>query len=237
VETIFARPEENPGRLDHGVFGWKVKDGMKSYGWFKLLKAQKGAAHKHDDPRILEKFCRDMMEKPQDWSDADMFGYFYGLIGTHAEDKLAEEYTKDYVDETPRTTVLTVPANWSTGERNEIRSIARDCGGLRNQPGDKFIVVSEPEAAAAATILEAVEKDGRRCVFKVLYACHGRDVADTVQNGESTIVLDQGGGTIDVKGLVILRTSPLKLGEACVGQGKSTPVHLNEDFDIFLSKL
>jgi hypothetical protein len=44
-----------------------------------------------------------------------------------------------------------------------------------------------------------------------------------LQPKTSTIVVDIGGGTTDLKSYTVIRTNPMRLSSACVGKGKMAP--------------
>ncbi|PGH23884.1 hypothetical protein AJ80_02133 [Polytolypa hystricis UAMH7299] len=100
----------------------------------------------------------------------------------------------------PITFVLTGPADWGAEYQYALRSSARVTGiGSREQ--DTVIAIDEPEAAALATF-DAYHNTARKALF---------------QRNTNVIVVDMGGGTVDIITYKITKISPFQVGEACPG--------------------
>jgi hypothetical protein len=92
--------------------------------------------------------------------------------------------------------VITVPAVWSDAAKDATMRAAMKAG-----MGNNLFMVSEPEAAA-------------------IYAIKSIDVQQKLcTTGDSFIVCDGGGGTVDLACYTITSTSPLRLKEAAPGIG------------------
>jgi molecular chaperone DnaK (HSP70) len=111
------------------------------------------------------------------------------------------------VETTPIEWVITVPAIWSPSAESHTRSCARDAG-LEG----KITVISEPEAA-------------------ITFALDTMP-AGSLQKGDTFVMCDAGGGTVDLISYVIDSVTPLKIREVSVGEGgECGNVFLNRIFD------
>lgn len=108
-------------------------------------------------------------------------------------------YKKQWVGESTIDYILTVPAIWSDSAKNIMIQAAEAAGFGAHRNG--FHLISEPEAAAAYT-LKAIQPNN-------------------LNQGDTFVVCDAGGGTVDLISYNILRTShPLEVSESVKGTGK-----------------
>ncbi|KAK3616102.1 hypothetical protein LTR22_027182 [Elasticomyces elasticus] len=130
---------------------------------------------------------------------------------THTKDILGRRYGQQFVASTKLTVVLTVPAVWSDAAKNAT-SKAAEAAGM----GDDIRMISEPEAAAVYT-LQAIQPNH----LKV---------------GHSFVVIDAGGGTVDLISYSIRQLKPLRLEELAKGSGGFCgAAFLNVRFEQFVS--
>lgn len=94
--------------------------------------------------------------------------------------------------------VLTVPANWDERANNIMQSCFRNAGYIINSP-DQLRLVTEPEAAAN------------------YYAREQREYFDW-QTGDHLMIIDAGGGTVDVILYVVRSAQPFIVDEAVRGE-------------------
>ncbi|KAK3116935.1 hypothetical protein LTR53_002158 [Teratosphaeriaceae sp. CCFEE 6253] len=112
----------------------------------------------------------------------------------HTKITLARRYSQQFVDNTKLTLVLTVPAVWSDAAKDATFKAAEAAG-----IGDNLAMISEPEAAAIYTL-------------QALQVKH-------LSIGHNFVVVDAGGGTVDLISYGIRRTTPLRLEELAKGSG------------------
>lgn len=122
---------------------------------------------------------------------------YLSLLGAETLQTLAKRLGPDWIKECELKYVLTVPAIWSERATQRTKRAFQDAMGLR---GTKDItMVSEPEAAAIYE-LQQVEMQ-------------------IVNEGECLMILDAGGGTVDLISYVIRQRHPLVVDEAVPGSG------------------
>ncbi|KAK3616099.1 hypothetical protein LTR22_027179 [Elasticomyces elasticus] len=119
---------------------------------------------------------------------------YLSALFTYAKRELCEWYGEDFVATTKLTVVLTVPAVWSDTAKDATLKAAEAAG-----MGDSLAMVSEPEAAAIYT-LQAMQPKNLRV-------------------GHIFVVIDAGGGTVDLISYRILHVKPLRLEEVAKGSG------------------
>jgi molecular chaperone DnaK (HSP70) len=116
---------------------------------------------------------------------------------------LEKRMTPEVFAATPMICYLTMPAIWSDNAQAATRKAAMGAG-FGSRPSDTIRMISEPEAAAIA----ALKKD---LVPGSVNAC---------KSGDSILVLDCGGGTVDITTYSIHQTYPtIVFDEICVGAG------------------
>ncbi|KAK3721826.1 hypothetical protein LTR37_002992 [Vermiconidia calcicola] len=112
----------------------------------------------------------------------------------HAMVELNKRYTTVFVENTNLQWILTVPAVWSDTAKNATLTAAKKAA-----MGPDIKLISEPEAAAVYT-LQAIQPNH----LKV---------------DDSFIVVDAGGGTVDLISYTIKQARPLRIEEAVEGSG------------------
>jgi hypothetical protein len=111
------------------------------------------------------------------------------------------------LETTPIEWVITVPAIWSPSAESHTLNCAREAG-LEG----KITVISEPEAAITFAL--------------------DTMAAGSLQSGDTFVMCDAGGGTVDLISYVIDSVAPLKIREVSVGAGgECGSVFLNRIFD------
>ncbi|KAF2281477.1 Hsp70 family protein-like protein [Westerdykella ornata] len=121
---------------------------------------------------------------------------YLGQIYKHTMETLTKRYGETFMSMTKVEFVLTVPAVWSDAAKDATLRAAEKAGMGRK--GD-LKLISEPEAAAVYT-LKAIQPN----YLKV---------------GDSFIVCDAGGGTVDLIAYKITQLNPLRVEESAVGTG------------------
>ncbi|KAI7470725.1 actin-like ATPase domain-containing protein [Hortaea werneckii] len=130
----------------------------------------------------------------------------------HTKETLERRYGGLLVSQTPLQVVLTVPAVWSDAAQEATLSAAKDAG-----MGDSITMISEPEAAAVYA-LQAIQPNSLRI-------------------GQNFVVVDAGGGTVDLITYSIKSLNPLRLEEVVRGSGGCCgAAFLNLAFEKFVQK-
>ncbi|PWW76338.1 actin-like ATPase domain-containing protein [Tuber magnatum] len=188
-------------------WGFGIPDKEPRLAWFKLLldPTKYSLANARNSPLTRTKGLMPAGKKPVDVV-ADYLSELYKCTIEHLEKSLG----KDVVEVSPLDFVLTVPAVWSDAAKN-LTLQAAECAGFGRQKSIRLI--SEPEAAAVCCLKE-IEPNN----LKV---------------GDTFIVADCGGGTVDVISYTITRTSPkLEVVECVEGTGAMCgSTVLNERFE------
>lgn len=127
------------------------------------------------------------------------------------------------LDLTPIQFVFTVPAIWGHGAQEATRKAALDAG-FCSRPDDVMTMVSEPEAAAMF-VLSSMSSSKN-------FSQNAAGSLSSLNKGDSFVICDAGGGTVDLISYTVAETSPaLSLREAAVGTGaKCGSSYIDEAF-------
>ncbi|KAI6845763.1 actin-like ATPase domain-containing protein [Hortaea werneckii] len=125
--------------------------------------------------------------------DAAVAEYMTAVFN-HTKEVLVRRYGQGFVSTTKLQIVLTVPAVWSEAAQDATLRAAQAAG-----MGNTIAMISEPEAAAVYA-LQAIQPNH----LKV---------------GQNFIVIDAGGGTVDLITYSIRQLTPLRLEEVVRGSG------------------
>ncbi|KAI0864076.1 hypothetical protein F4860DRAFT_511446 [Xylaria cubensis] len=198
-------------------WGFKIPAGAKTIEWFKLLllndadlqKHMKDSSHLHDARQSLLKLGK---------TPVQLVGEYLRVLWGHVLEQISRAKGKDLINGMPFHVVLTVPAIWTDYARNRMHAAAGLAGIFEHRDAGKTTLsfVSEPEAAAIATMPEL------------------EDRAD-LQVGDSFVVVDAGGGTVDIISYKINTVQPLSVSECVEGEGALCGgTFLDKEFETFL---
>ncbi|KAJ8121865.1 hypothetical protein ONZ43_g1792 [Nemania bipapillata] len=161
-------------------WGFKVPAGVKAIEWFKLLLVSdkdlqshlQGSSHIEVASKSLDMLGKSFIEAVGDYLKA---------LWNHALEQICNAEGQALIDGMPFHVVLTVPAIWNDYSRARMRVAAKCAGILKLRAAGKttLSLVSEPEAAAIATIPELENRED-------------------LQVGDSFVVVDAGGGTVGI---------------------------------------
>ncbi|GAB1742998.1 hypothetical protein NU219Hw_g8696t1 [Hortaea werneckii] len=133
-------------------------------------------------------------------------------IFDHTMEMLQHQYGEGFVSATPQRIILTVPAVWSDAAKDATLKAAKAAG-----MGDNIITISEPDAAAVYA-LQSIQ-------------------SNNLSVGQNFVVVDAGGGTVDLITYAIRQLTPLRLEEVVPGTGKCCgAVFLNMAFEKWVKK-
>ncbi|KAK3683355.1 hypothetical protein B0T22DRAFT_246203 [Podospora appendiculata] len=124
---------------------------------------------------------------------------YMSALGDHLMYTIREKLGESVVKTTPLEFVVTVPAIWSDLAKEKTKKACQEATGL-SATKSPIHLISEPEAAA-------------------IYALHGLD-PHGLKIGESFVICDAGGGTVDLISYTITNLKPiLEVQEATPGTG------------------
>ena len=122
---------------------------------------------------------------------------YLSLLGAEVLVTLNSHLGPDFIKDYELKYVLTVPAIWSERATQRTKRAFQDAMNLRGS--QNITVISEPEAAAISELQ--------------------RSKARIANEGECFMILDAGGGTVDLISYVIRQLHPLVVDEAVPGSG------------------
>ena len=176
-------------------WGFQIDEDGERHRWFKL---GLDPSQTRRDWKPESKYADPMDFLPKDdiATEKLVTGYLTALR-KHAEQVLRYKLPKSALETTPLEFVITVPAVWSDAAHAKTRKCAENAGMGR---GSALHIISEPEAAA-------------------IYALDAMDPHD-IKVGDTFVLCDAGGGTVDLISYRVLALRPLlKIEEASPGSG------------------
>lgn len=182
-------------------WGYKVPPKADPFRWFKLLLAdsdQLPAYLKASDE--LEK-VRKRLEK-EGLDPVEAVAKYLRQLWIHTLDEVTSALGRHTVEESFFQIVLTIPAIWRDTAREKMRNAAGKAGLLDSRPigPTALTLISEPEAGALAT----------------LRSMEGRP---DITPGDCILIVDAGGGTVDLISYTVDSLSPFTLSECVEGTG------------------
>lgn len=175
-------------------WGFQIKDGQARHQWFKL----------DLDEEQMQQVSQLTLQYPDphalppsyNKSPADLSVDFLGALKVHTEAILKAKLGVGVMSNTLVEYIITVPAIWSDAAQNRTRVCARRAG-----MGENVRIISEPEAAVIYTI-DAMSPR-------------------TLEVGDTFVLCDAGGGTVDLISYSIIGLNPTKVQEAAPGNGQA----------------
>ncbi|CAK7266027.1 hypothetical protein SEPCBS57363_001884 [Sporothrix epigloea] len=195
-----------------GAWGYLLDKGHSPDKWFKLLLLRDEDIR--DDIRNSPYLQSARQKASQLGEDGviDLVADFLGHLWQHAMREIELQIDNIHLQNLPFKVALTIPAIWPQYARNMMKDAARRAGILqrRDIADTTLTLVEEPEAAALATLLDRREYP-------------------EMSVGETFMVVDCGGGTIDIISYKVMQTSPFVIREAVKGDGKLCGAFLVDD--------
>ncbi|RPA76189.1 actin-like ATPase domain-containing protein [Ascobolus immersus RN42] len=208
VPTELAyNPDGSPGE-----WGYQLAPGAARYGCFKLMldgsllltisrRDNQGNYH-HEKVSIDSGNSNAVFGVPPNKTAVDISADYLRAIYDHTIEKLKQRLPRMF-DITPIQFVLTTPAVWSH-KAQQATLDAATIAGFGSRQRDSITMVSEPEAAATYCLQDI----------------HANQGVDVFRVGESIVICDCGGGTVDLITYRVESIRPtLQLTEAVVGDG------------------
>lgn len=144
----------------------------------------------------------------------DVVADYLAALRMHALDVLSKTYGTEFWKVIPIEYHLTIPAVWSDAAK-ALTLQAANKAGIGSK--DDLVLIAEPEAAALYCLTD-------------LYP-------DLLKVGDTFVVVDCGGGTVDLISYKVLNRSPrFEVKEVAVGGGLCGSVFLNRRFESFARK-
>ncbi|KAK4444198.1 hypothetical protein QBC34DRAFT_415619 [Podospora aff. communis PSN243] len=194
-------------------WGYLVSKDADPVRWFKLLlletrdlkKDMKETNHPLENSR--EKLRKHAGYEPS--AVISLVADFLQKLWEHALTEIQYELDLDLL---PIKVAITVPAIWPLYAREKMEIAAEKAGITKPRRIGKteLILVEEPEAAAVSTLFD-------------------RKDYPEIEVGESFIVCDCGGGTIDITSYTVTSVNPFIVKEAVKGDGKLCGAFLIDD--------
>ncbi|KAI0467976.1 hypothetical protein F4859DRAFT_506405 [Xylaria cf. heliscus] len=182
-------------------WGYNIPTDVQPIQWFKLLLLKK-----EDLPANLQhsshiQTARDMIEALGKTA-VEVVGDYLKVLWRHVISEIKDEKGTGLISGTRYHVVLSVPAIWKDYARDQMRQAAERAGIFEDRIAGKttFDFISEPEAAALATLPEI-------------------DNRDDLAIGDSFVVLDAGGGTVDIISYKVEKLEPMVVSECVEGDG------------------
>ncbi|KAL8708386.1 MAG: hypothetical protein Q9225_007610 [Loekoesia sp. 1 TL-2023] len=171
-------------------WGYTVGLNEESFRWIKILLEEN---HKYATTVEPVKNSNTLLRKVEKTAQ-DVVADYLKLLWTYTIEDIRKHHP-DYEEIFVLRVILTVPAIWSPAAKDRTLQAAKKAG----MPED-IQLVTEPEAAALATLKEKADEN----LLKV---------------GEAFVVVDAGGGTVDLISYEVLGLTPLRLKECAIGSG------------------
>ncbi|KAK4609911.1 Heat shock protein 12B [Fulvia fulva] len=199
-----AYGSENDG--DINVWGFEVLPKMKSYAWFKLLLDPEQAS-KFDDPGLNTSEGQGVLAKPSYKSAVELCADYLCEIAAFAHKYFVKRPSAEVLAATPLEFYFTVPAVWSDKAKSDTLRAAQKAAKmakLKVHHDSQLFLIREPEAAAIATISSLTFGGSTQ----------------QIKAGDSILICDCGGGTVDVTTYEIESITPkLSFKGLVVGTG------------------
>ncbi|KAH7304134.1 hypothetical protein B0I35DRAFT_152542 [Stachybotrys elegans] len=193
---------------------------MTSCSWTKLLLDTSAETQEYDDPSLGNAAGSVLFHLPAGKSAQQVCQDFLAQVYRHVMQALEAHYPA-HLSITPVEFYFTMPAIWTDRAQAATKDAARGAGfGSRSL--DTIHMITEPEAAAIAALKEELSPGS----------------LNAAKIGDNFLVLDCGGGTVDITTYSIKRTYPLiEFGEICGGSGgKCGSTYIDREFRKLLAR-
>ncbi|KAH6632067.1 hypothetical protein F5144DRAFT_612594 [Chaetomium tenue] len=196
IERMEFRRGESPNRHSFGPkgktsWGYNIPFDAEQGKWFKLLLIDDKDLPEDVRKSTKIKEARTYLKKHNKTPVAVIAG-FLRLLWNHCNQRITETVSRSLVNYSKFHIVITLPAIWPDYARNRMREAAEQAGMLAARVAGETTLsfISEPEAAALATLSDM---EGR---------CD-------IMAGDSFVVVDCGGGTVDLISYKVENTTPM----------------------------
>jgi len=148
--TRIAYSQDNPS-INSNKWGFEVKPQFVSYSWTKLLLDKNAAVGEFDDPAVSNLIDPGLQQLPSFRDAAGVCEDYLREVYKHVSSKLRQQMTDLTFEKTPMECWVTLAAIWSDEAKDSTLRAAKNAG-FGSRPKDEVYTISEPEAAAIATL-------------------------------------------------------------------------------------
>ncbi|KAK3358672.1 hypothetical protein B0T25DRAFT_563750 [Lasiosphaeria hispida] len=205
--------------IETGKWGYEITADMDPVRWFKLLLLRSEDIHQQmirDSVHV--KHARDQLSKSNPPLTAvEVIGRYLGKLWEHSYSQVQDVLD---LDSFPLRVAITVPAIWPPYAHEAMKTAAALAGILnkRDIGSTTLDFVQEPEAAGLCTLFH-------------------QGKLQTVETGDSFVVCDAGGGTVDVISYQVTSVSPFCLKECVTGDGMlAGAIKVDDEFEEHLRR-
>ncbi|KAI0408294.1 hypothetical protein F4802DRAFT_618481 [Xylaria palmicola] len=205
---------DNNGELS---WGFRTPTGAETIEWFKLLLLN----HEHLQDYLKDSHPSHLIHTVKlaqglGKSCVQLVGEYLEVLWNHTLEQIRKA-KGEIIEGMPFQVILTVPAIWPDDARNRMRDAARMAGIFNYRLAGETTLefLAEPEAAAIATLPELDNRGDLRI-------------------GDSFVVVDAGGGTVDIISYKINGLEPLLVSECVEGDALCGGAFLDNEFEMFL---
>ena len=128
---------------------------MTAYSWTKLLLDNNTAATEFDDGTLNSSAGMGIFRLPEFKTAIEVAADFLASVYSHMMFVLERQISADILAITPIEYWLTMPEVWSDQAQRATRDAAIKAG-FASRPSDELFMISEPEAAAIATLKKSI---------------------------------------------------------------------------------
>ncbi|POR31963.1 Uncharacterized protein TPAR_07827 [Tolypocladium paradoxum] len=189
------------------TWGYAVPADKVVARWFKLLLLDDKDVPENvlKSPQFLE--ARAFQSSTQK-DPTEIIACFLKYLWNHSIDSIKREIEPELLEKCIFHVVITLPAIWPHYAQNRMRIAAEISGMLAERSCGETTLrfVSEPEAAALATITDL----SKRSTIKA---------SNIFAKGDTMVVCDAGGGTVDLISYLVERIEPFQIKECVKGEG------------------
>ncbi|KPM41605.1 hypothetical protein AK830_g4982 [Neonectria ditissima] len=217
--------EKAPTHVHYGhrneatTWGYGVPTDKNPLRWFKLL-----LLDEKDVPKEVSTSSQ-LYEARRLMTDAnkepiEVIGCFLRNLWNHCIDSIKRSIGAELLQGCRFHVVITMPAIWPHYSQQRMKEAAKLSGMLDKRSGGKTTLcfISEPEAAALATIKDLSKRSNTKA-------------------GDTVVICDAGGGTVDLISYVIDSVEPFVVQECVKGDGGLCGgVFLDEEFIRLIKK-
>lgn len=147
--TQIAYAEDNEG-IPKNIWGYQLRPGMARYAWMKLILDEDAHQTPYDDPDLQRDIKEGILKVPKDKSARSITADYFRELYAFTMEKLQHDYA-EMLGITPIKFWFTMPAIWSDKAQVTTLDAAREAG-FGSRPDDEMCMITEPEAAALATL-------------------------------------------------------------------------------------
>ncbi|KAJ3530223.1 hypothetical protein NM208_g9420 [Fusarium decemcellulare] len=211
--------EKAPTQLYYGndgkevLWGYSIPTDKDALKWFKLLlldeKDLPDGISASTQIREARRLQREINKDP-----IDIIGCFLRKIWNHAIESIKRTVSAELLQKSIFHVVITLPAIWPPYAQHRMKQAAKISGILdaRSCGATTLRFISEPEAAALATMKDLSKRS-------------------TIKSGDTIVICDAGGGTVDLISYIVESTEPFVVKECVKGEGDLCGgVFLDENF-------